>query len=86
MTVRNHPAGQPARTRISHLVMLALLTGASGQVGAAEGPNLNPFTDFGGSWRFEGAGGNLSRVTPPRLRGNQSLRKLVFLYRTRERH
>jgi hypothetical protein len=46
------------------MVMLALLAGASGQAAAATGPNLNPFADFGGNWRFEGDGGNLSRVTP----------------------
>jgi hypothetical protein len=60
MTVRNHPAGQPARTRISHLVMLALLAGASGQAAADLGPNLNPDGSFRSGWVFGGPGGTIS--------------------------
>lgn len=69
MTRRNHPAGYPARTKISYLVMLALLAGASGQAIAQTAPNLNTDPDFTYSrWVFEGEGGTITRITPPDTR------------------
>jgi endoglucanase len=55
MTLRDHPAGQPTRTRISHLVMLALLACGSATTATAETVGVNMVTDpvFSlGQWRM----------------------------------